>query len=43
MIYENVRLADNPKVSIADIHALGAWREVLPEYVKDYVLLNAFM
>ena len=41
--YENVRLADNPKVSIADIHALGAWREVIPEYVKDYVPLNAFM
>ncbi len=40
---EYPRLADNPKVSIADIRALGAWREVIPEYVKDYVPLNAFM
>ena len=37
------RLADNPKVSLADVKALGSWREVIPEYVKDYVPLNAFM
>jgi type I restriction enzyme, R subunit len=36
------RLADNAKVSIADIKALNGWREVIPEYVKDYVSLNAF-
>ena len=36
------RLADNPKVSLADVRALGQWREVIPEYVKDYVSLNAF-
>ncbi len=36
------RLADNPKVSLADVRALDQWREVIPEYVKDYVSLNAF-
>ena len=35
-------LADNPKVSLADVRALDQWREVIPEYVKDYVSLNAF-
>lgn len=37
------RLADNPKVSLADIHALDQWRDVIPEYVKDYVGLNQFL
>jgi type I restriction enzyme R subunit len=37
------RLADNPKVSLADVKALGPWRDVIPEYVKDYVPLNAYM
>jgi type I site-specific restriction endonuclease len=37
------RLADNPKVSLADIRALGNWRDVIPEYVKDYVPLNQFL
>ena len=37
------RFADSPKVSLADIKALGAWREVIPEYVKDYVPMNQFM
>jgi type I restriction enzyme R subunit len=36
------RLADNPKVSLADIGALEQWREIIQEYVKDYVSLNAF-
>ncbi|MBI5149960.1 MAG: DEAD/DEAH box helicase family protein [Candidatus Omnitrophica bacterium] len=36
------RLADNPKVSLADVRALGQWRDVIPEYVKDYVSLNQF-
>ncbi|MEW5814760.1 MAG: restriction endonuclease subunit R, partial [Spirochaetota bacterium] len=39
---ESGRLADNPKVSLADVRALDQWREVIPEYVKDYVSLNAF-
>jgi len=37
------RLADNPKVSLADIRALDQWRDVIPEYVKDYVGLNQFL
>ena len=37
------RLADNPKVSLADVRALGQWHEVIPEYVKDYVSLNQFV
>ncbi len=37
------RLADNPKVSLADVRALDQWRDVIPEYVKDYVSLNAFV
>ena len=36
------KLADNPRVSISDIKALNSWRDVIPEYVKDYVSLNAF-
>jgi type I restriction enzyme R subunit len=37
------RLATNPKVSLADFKALNSWRDVIPEYVKDYVHLNTFM
>ncbi len=37
------RLADNPKISLAEIRALGQWRDVIPDYVKDYVHLNQFM
>ncbi len=36
------RLADNPKISLGDIKALNGWRDVIPEYVKDYVSLNQF-
>lgn len=36
------RLADNPKVSLADVRALDLWRDIISEYVKDYVSLNAF-
>jgi type I restriction enzyme R subunit len=36
------RLADNPKVSLGDIQALGPWRDIITEYIKDYVSLNAF-
>ena len=36
------RLADNPKISLADLRALDHWREIIAEYVKDYVSLNAF-
>ncbi|MCX6340511.1 MAG: DEAD/DEAH box helicase family protein [Candidatus Aureabacteria bacterium] len=37
------RLADNPKVSLADLRFLGEWRDRIPEYVKDYVSLNQFV
>ena len=37
------RLATNPKLNMADYRALNNWREVIPEYVKDYVQLNQFM
>ncbi len=37
------RLATNPKVTIADYKALNDWRNIIPEYVKDYVHLNQFM
>ncbi|HUY33546.1 MAG TPA: DEAD/DEAH box helicase family protein [Pirellulales bacterium] len=36
------RLADNAKLSLADIRALDQWREIIAEYIKDYVSLNAF-
>ncbi len=36
------RLADNPKVSLEDIRALEQWREIITEYVKDYVFLNTY-
>lgn len=39
---EDGELTDNPKVSLADVRALDQWRDVIPEYVKDYVSLNAF-
>jgi type I restriction enzyme R subunit len=40
---EYPRLATNPKLTLADIKALNAWIEVVPEYVKDYVPLNAYI
>jgi len=32
-----------PKVTIADLKAFEEWRDVIPEYVKDYVSLNTFL
>lgn len=37
------RLATNPKVTMKDFRELNGWREVIPEYVKDYVAINAYM
>jgi type I restriction enzyme R subunit len=37
------RLATNAKINLADFKALNSWRDVIPEYVKDYVQLNQFM
>jgi type I restriction enzyme R subunit len=37
------RFATNPKMSLDEYRALNGWRTIVPEYVKDYVSLNAFM
>jgi type I restriction enzyme R subunit len=37
------RFATNPKVTMKDFRELNGYREVVPEYVKDYVSINAFM
>lgn len=37
------RLADNPKLNLSDIRALKEWRDIISEYVKDYVSLNTFV
>lgn len=40
---EYSRFATNPKVTMQDFRELNGYREVVPEYVKDYVSINAFM
>jgi len=35
-------LATNPRFNMKDLKELGAWREPVIEYVKDYVSLSAF-
>jgi len=40
---EYSRFATNPKVTMADFKELNSWRNVIPEYVKDYVSLNKYM
>ena len=40
---EYSRFATNPKVSIKDFRDLNGYREIIPEYVKDYVSINTFM
>ena len=37
------RFATNPKVTMKDFRELNGYREVVPEYVKDYVSINTFM
>jgi len=37
------RFATNPKITMQDFQELSDWREIIPEYVKDYVPLNAFI
>jgi type I restriction enzyme R subunit len=37
------RFATNPKVSLLDFKALNEYRDVVPEYVKDYVSVNTYM
>jgi type I restriction enzyme, R subunit len=40
---EYPKLADNPMLSQQDLKALNGWRDIVPEYVKDYVSINNFM
>lgn len=40
---EYSRLATNPKISLKEFKELNEWRETVPEYVKDYVIINSFM
>jgi len=40
---EYSRFATNPKVTMKDFRDLNGWREKVPEYVKDYVSIKAFM
>jgi len=40
---EYSRFATNPKVTMKDFRDLNGWRDVVPEYVKDYVSINTFM
>jgi len=37
------RLVTNPKISLKELKELDNWREIVPEYVKDYVPINKFM
>ena len=37
------RFATNPYITIEDFKELKQWRTIIPEYVKDYVTLNAFI
>lgn len=40
---EYSRFATNPKVTMKDFRDLNGWREIVPEYIKDYVSINVFM
>jgi type I restriction enzyme R subunit len=40
---EYSRLAVNPKLSLADLKSIGQYKELIPNYVKDYVNLNIFI
>jgi len=37
------RLANNPKLTLAEFRALNGWREIVPEYVNDYIPLNTYI
>ena len=40
---EYSRLAVNPKLSLTDLKNIGQFKELVPNYVKDYVNLNKFI
>lgn len=37
------KLATNPKLSMADIQALNGWRDIVPDYIKDYIIINTYL
>jgi len=37
------RLANNPKLTLAEFRSLNGWREIVPDYVNDYILLNTYV
>ncbi|HNU96363.1 MAG TPA: hypothetical protein PKH95_03060, partial [Candidatus Magasanikbacteria bacterium] len=37
------RFATNPKVTMNDFRELNGYREIVPQYVKDYVPVNVYM
>lgn len=36
------RLATNARLTMADVRAAGRWRDIIPDYVRDYVPLNTY-
>lgn len=40
---EYARLAQNPKFGLDEFKALNGWREIIPNYVKDYIPLNTYL
>ncbi|MDP2932869.1 MAG: DEAD/DEAH box helicase family protein, partial [bacterium] len=40
---EFARLSGNPQISVNDFKALNGYRDIIPNYVKDYVTINKFM
>jgi type I restriction enzyme R subunit len=40
---EFAKLATNPKLSMADLQAMGQWRESVPDYIKDYIVINTYL
>jgi type I restriction enzyme R subunit len=40
---EYSRLAVNPKLSLTDLKIIGQFKDLIPNYVKDYVNLNNFI
>jgi type I restriction enzyme, R subunit len=36
------RLATNPKLTLEQYKALNGWRNSVPEYVRDHVVLDMF-
>lgn len=37
------KFAHNPKLSLEEFKALNGWRDIVPEYVKDYISINAYI